>query len=138
MIFPRNWLHSSYTIFLILSIGLIIRTIIAVYLYPGYDEAYYYLYSENLDWSYFDHPVFVALTTGVGVWLTGLVNQFTIRIGTLIIYTFSLYLLYQTGKNLFNHRSGLFSLIVASFIPIFTIAFGVLTLPDVPLIFFGH
>ena len=136
MIFSKNWSNSSSTIIIILFIGLIIRTTIAIYLYPGYDEAYYYLYSKNLNWSYFDHPVFVALTTGLGVWLTGLVNQFTIRIGTLILFTGNLYLIYLTGKKLFNHRSGLFTLIICSLIPIFTIAFGVLTLPDVPLIFF--
>ena len=82
MIFSKNWSNSSSTIIIILFIGLIIRTTIAVYLYPGYDEAYYYLYSKNLNWSYFDHPVFVALTTGIGVWLTGIVNQFTMAFST--------------------------------------------------------
>lgn len=121
---------------LILLIGLILRSIIAFYLYPGYDEAYYYLYSKNLDWSYFDHPVLVALTTGFGVWLTGEVNQFTIRYGTLLLYTISLFLLYLTSKHLFNKTSALLTLIIASIVPIFQVAFGVLTLPDVPLIFF--
>lgn len=126
----------SYPIISILLGGLVIRTIIAIFLPAGYDEAYYYIYTQNLDWSYFDHPVLVSLTTGIGVWLTGEVNQFTIRIGTLIIYTASLYLLYLTGKNFFGAKSGLFTLIIASVIPIFTVAFGVLTLPDTPLIFF--
>lgn len=120
----------------IIGVGLMIRVVIALFLYPGYDEAYYYVYSENLDWSYFDHPVMVALTTGLGVWLTGVVNQFTIRIGSLILFTVSLYLLYLTGKKLFGCHSGLLSLIIASCIPIFIIGFGVLTLPDAPLIFF--
>ena len=136
MICKQHWFNSPLAVIITLALGLIIRTIIAFYLYPGYDEAYYYLYSQNLDWSYFDHPLLVALTTGLGVWVTGEVNQFTIRIGTLMIFTLSLYLLYLTGKKLFNHRSGLFTLIITSLIPIFTIAFGVLTLPDVPLIFF--
>ncbi|MGI0483336.1 ArnT family glycosyltransferase, partial [Geminocystis sp. CENA526] len=126
----------SYPISIVLLVGLMIRVIIAIYLPAGYDEAYYFIYTQNLDWSYFDHPVFVALTTGLGVWLTGEVNQFTIRIGTLIITTGSLYCLYLTGKKLFNHQSGLLTLIIASMIPIFTVAFGVLTLPDVPLMFF--
>ncbi len=136
MIKLKNLYFSSYPVLSVLVLGLIIRTIIALFLYSGYDEAYYYLYSYNLDWSYFDHPLFVALTTGMGVWLTGEVNQFTIRIGTLITSTASLYLLYLTGKKLFGSQSGLFSLIIASLIPIFIVAIGVLTLPDVPLIFF--
>ncbi|NEP34790.1 MAG: 4-amino-4-deoxy-L-arabinose transferase, partial [Moorea sp. SIO3B2] len=51
--------------------GLLFRCIIAFWLYPGIDEAYYYVYSLHLDWSYFDHPVLVALTTGFGTWITG-------------------------------------------------------------------
>lgn len=123
-------------VILILLIGLFLRSIIAFYLYPGYDEAYYYLYSKNLNWSYFDHPLFVAITTGLGVWLTGEVNQFTIRLGTLILYTVSLFILYLTSQKLFNQTTALLTLIFASLIPIFQVAFGVLTLPDVPLIFF--
>jgi 4-amino-4-deoxy-L-arabinose transferase-like glycosyltransferase len=94
----KNFPKTLKSVILILLIGLIIRSIIAFYLYPGYDEAYYYLYSKNLDWSYFDHPIFVALTTGFGVWLTGEVNQFTIRLGTLVLYTISLYILYLISK----------------------------------------
>ncbi len=136
MIITRKNQDIEKKVYLVLIIGLIIRTIIAIYLYPGYDEAYYYLYTKYLDWSYFDHPPLVALTTGLGIWLTGAVNQFTIRIGTLILHTGSLYLLYLTGKKLFDAQVGLFTVIIASLIPIFQIAFGVLTLPDVPLIFF--
>jgi hypothetical protein len=127
---------AIYPVILILLSGLMFRTLIALYLYPGFDEAYYYLYSKYLDWSYFDHPVFVALTTGLGVWLTGEVNQFTIRLGTLLLYTISLCLLYLISQKLFNQASALLTLVIASLIPIFQIAFGVLTLPDVPLIFF--
>ncbi|MFM6408908.1 MAG: 4-amino-4-deoxy-L-arabinose transferase, partial [Microcystis sp.] len=82
--------------------GLLFRTIIALGLYPGYDEAYYYVYSHNLDWSYFDHPPIVAISTGFGTWITGLVNQFTIRFGTLLLYTGSLCLLYLTALKLFS------------------------------------
>ncbi|MBE9223359.1 glycosyltransferase family 39 protein [Cyanobacterium stanieri LEGE 03274] len=123
-------------VYIILIIGLIIRAVIAFFLNPGYDEAYYYLYTKNLDWSYFDHPPLVAITTGIGIWITGIVNQFTIRIGSLILHTGSLYLLYLTGKKMYNQWAGLFALIIASLIPIFQIAFGILTLPDAPLIFF--
>ncbi|MDX2241140.1 MAG: glycosyltransferase family 39 protein [Leptolyngbyaceae cyanobacterium bins.302] len=116
--------------------GLFVRSLIAVWLPPGFDEAYYYLYTQNLDWSYFDHPLMVAFTTGFGVWLTGHVSQFTIRIGTLLLYTGSLIFLYLTSVRLFSARAGVFTVAIASLIPIFVIAFGVLTLPDSPLIFF--
>ncbi|MGB5913301.1 MAG: hypothetical protein WBG63_00445, partial [Phormidesmis sp.] len=49
--------------------GLIFRSIIACFLPPGFDEAYYFLYTQHLDWSYFDHPLAVALSAGIGIWL---------------------------------------------------------------------
>lgn len=116
--------------------GLLVRATIAFFLPPGFDEAYYYLYSRHLDWSYFDHPPLVALTTGVGVWLTGTVSQFTIRLGTLVLYTIALWLLYLTSRRLFSVPAAKLTLAIATLIPIFLIGFGVLTLPDAPLIFF--
>jgi len=116
--------------------GSIFRIIVAIWLYPGFDEAYYFLYTLHLDLSYFDHPPLVALMTGFGCWLTGEVSQFTIRLGALILHTGSLFLLYLTGARLFSPNAGIFALAIASLVPIFQIGFGVLTLPDNPLIFF--
>ena len=116
--------------------GLLLRVIIAVLLYPGFDEAYYYLYTLHLNLSYFDHPPLVALATGFGPWLTGEVSQFTIRIGTLILHTGALILLYLTSARLFSAKAALLTLAIATIIPIFLVGFGVLTLPDSPLIFF--
>ncbi|MEM8546037.1 MAG: 4-amino-4-deoxy-L-arabinose transferase, partial [Cyanobacteria bacterium P01_H01_bin.119] len=46
--------------------GAVFRGLVATFLPVGFDEAYYYLYSRHLAWSYFDHPLMVALTTGIG------------------------------------------------------------------------
>lgn len=82
----------------ILLWGFLFRATSAIYLNTGFDEAYYYLYTQNLDWSYFDHPPLVALTTGIGVWLTGAVTPFTIRIGSVLLYTGTLIFSYLTSK----------------------------------------
>lgn len=120
----------------ILGGGVVCRLLIALYLTPGFDEAYYTAYSRHLDWSYFDHPPLTALTTGIGIWLTGVTNQLTMRLGTIGIYTISLFFFYLTAQHLFGKAAGKLSLIIASSIPIFTIAFGVLTSPDSPLMLF--
>ncbi len=116
--------------------GLLFRSIIAYFLPLGFDEAYYFLYVQNLDWSYFDHPPAVAITAGLGVWLTGTATPFTLRLGALILFTASLWLLYATGKWLFGSRAGLISSVIASLTPLFFLSFGVLTAPDNALIFF--
>jgi 4-amino-4-deoxy-L-arabinose transferase-like glycosyltransferase len=126
--------HRSAII--ILLVGFLVRLVISIWLNPGFDEAYYYLYTLHPDWSYFDHPPLVALTTGIGVWLTGYVSAFTIRIGTLLLYTGSLIFLYLAALRLYTLQIAINTLAIASAIPIFQIAFGSLTTPDTPLLFF--
>jgi Dolichyl-phosphate-mannose-protein mannosyltransferase len=133
----RNF--SAYyhrTALIILLIGFLVRLIISICLNPRFDEAYYYLYTLHPDWSYFDYPPLVSLTTGIGVWLTGQVSQFTLRIGTLLLYTGSLLFLYLATLRLYTLQIAINTLAIASAIPIFQIAFGVLSTPDTPLLFF--
>jgi len=135
--FAKWWGQSAnQTLVWLLLGGLFVRGAIAFWLPPGFDEAYYYLYTQHLDWSYFDHPLMVAFTTGFGVWITGNVSQFTIRLGPLLLYTGSLIFLYLTALRLFSRQAGILTVAIASLIPIFVVGFGVLTLPDSPLIFF--
>lgn len=123
-------------VILLLGGGLLYRATIAFWMYPGFDEAYYYLYTLYPDWSYFDHPPLVAILTAIGPWLTGVVSQFTLRIGTLVLYTGTLGLLYATSVRLFSAQTGLLTLAIATLIPFFQVAFGTFNLPDVPLMFF--
>ncbi len=127
---------ANQSVLFLLVGGLLFRCVIAFWLYPGFDEAYYYLYGLHLDWSYFDHPVLVALTTSFGPWLTGEVSQFTLRLGALILHTGSLVLLYLTSAKLFSAKAARLTLAIATIIPIFQVCFGVLSLPDSPLMFF--
>ncbi|MEN9203529.1 MAG: glycosyltransferase family 39 protein [Thermostichus sp. DG_1_6_bins_120] len=123
-------------VLLILALSLLLRLLLAAELPPGFDEAYYYLYTRHPDWSYFDHPPLVAWVTGLGPLLMGQVSAFSIRLGSLLLFTGSSFLLYWTGAHLFSVRAGLISLAVANIAPILLVGFGVLTLPDSPLIFF--
>jgi 4-amino-4-deoxy-L-arabinose transferase-like glycosyltransferase len=133
----QKWLatHQQQVVW-ILAVGLVFRSMIAFWLHPGFDEVYYYIYTKNPAWSYFDHPPLVALSTGFGIWLTGEVSQFTIRLGSLLLYTGTLLLLYFTSAQLFSTGVGVITLAIATIVPIFQIGFGVLTLPDAPLMFF--
>ena len=131
----KRWSYPR-SVVLILIAGLVFRSLIAFWLPPGFDEAYYYLYTLHPDWSYFDHPPLVALSTAFGVWLTGNVSPFTIRLGALLLFTAALYFLYRATTQLFSQRAGILTLVIASIAPIFPIGFGILTLPDAPLMVF--
>lgn len=112
------------------------RLVVAWRLPVGFDEVYYYLYSRHLDWSYFDHPVMVALTTGLGWWLTGTIAPFTLRWGALLLYPLSLWLLYLTGRRLYGERAGTLAVAIASLAPLLWLGFGTLTSPDNGLMLF--
>ncbi|MGD1896016.1 MAG: ArnT family glycosyltransferase [Phormidesmis sp.] len=120
----------------VLAGGLLFRSVIAYFLPVGFDEAYYFLYTQHLDWSYFDHPPAVAWSAGIGLWLTGIVTPFTLRLGALGLFTGCLWLLYATAKQLFGSRVGFLSCAIASLTPLFFLSFGILAAPDNTLMFF--
>ncbi|MGK7913398.1 MAG: ArnT family glycosyltransferase [Synechococcus sp.] len=128
----RVWAEHRWAI-LALLVGLLVRGLVALYLPAGFDEAYYYAYTLHPSLSYFDHPALVALSTGVGPWILGNVSPFSIRFGSLLLFTLSLWLLYRTGDRLFGKPAGWFTLAIATCSPIFQLGFGTLTLPDSPL-----
>ncbi len=132
----QRWPDALISLRLLLLSGLIFRSIIAYFLPAGFDEAYYFLYTQHLDWSYFDHPPAVAITAGLGIWATGNATPFTLRLGALVLFTASLWLLYATGEWLFGRQVGLISSAIASLTPLFFLSFGTLAAPDNALIFF--
>ncbi|MGF1521539.1 MAG: ArnT family glycosyltransferase [Leptolyngbyaceae cyanobacterium] len=139
MLFSRSkisWPQIPTAIWLWIGGGFLFRTSVAALLPVGFDEVYYYAYSRHLHWSYFDHPPMVALTTGLGWWLTGALVPLTIRLGALGLYAVSLLLLYLVADYLFDCKTGLYAVAIASITPLFWITFGLLTSPDNGLILF--
>lgn len=120
----------------LLGLGLCVRVAIAILLPPGFDEAYYYTYTLHPNWSYFDHPPLVAIATGFGPWLTSSVTAWSIRLGPLLLHTGSLVWLTLATRQLFGRSAALLALAIATAIPIFQVGFGILALPDSPLMFF--
>lgn len=131
----RNWLAIPNAVWAWLVSGLVWRILVAWWLPVGFDEVYYYVYSRHLNWSYFDHPPLVAITTGIGWWFTGILTPLTLRFGALGLYTLSLLLLYWVTVYLFEPKTGVFTVAIASITPLVWLAFGVLTAPDNSLIF---
>ncbi len=74
--------------------------------------------------------------TGIGWWLTGLISPLTIRLGALLLYCFSLWLLYRVAKHFCSAAAGQMTVALVTLMPLMTIGFGILTSPDNGLIFF--
>ena len=98
------------------------------------DEAYYFLYGENLSWGYFDHPPFVGLM----IYLSKLFfdGNLSVRFMTIFLQVGTICFCWKLvdEKNPYNFKVSLFFQIIGSLV-MFQI-YGFITTPDVPLLFF--
>jgi hypothetical protein len=118
-------------IFLMIWLG--INLIQAWFTQLHYDEAYYWVYSKQLAWGYFDHPPMVALLIKIGYGIFH--NELGVRLFFVLLGTATtgmiLYLINETEDLLF-----LFLFLLSVPLLHFHVG-GFLALPDTPLVFFA-
>jgi len=93
------------------------------------DEAYYWTFSQHLDWGYFDHPPMTALLIRAGYWIFP--NELGVRLLCILLSTGSIWLL---EKMTIRKEPRLFYAIALSMIALQL--GGFLAVPDIPLLFF--
>jgi len=131
MILFRN---TSIKIFFILFVLTVINIFQGRYTELLADEAYYWTYSNFLDWGYFDHPPMVA------IWIT--ISKFffndtelSVRFFSAISYSVSVFLVWKTIANpKKEHYLNFFFLVI--FASVLFSVYGFITVPDTPLMFF--
>ena len=96
------------------------------------DESYYWMFSENLAWGFFDHPPMVALLIYLGHAI--LPGEIGVRLIFILLSTATFAII----LNELNEKKDLFfvSLFIVSFPLIHTHIAGFMAIPDVPLLFF--
>lgn len=116
-----------------IGIWLLLNIIQAAFLQLDPDEAYYWMYAQQLDWGYFDHPPMVALLIKIGSsWLDGSLG---VRLGSILIFVATLYGLWAlVGKPTERHQLRQFLLLAAA-MPILQV-YGFVATPDSPLLLF--
>lgn len=112
---------------------LILNLVQAAFLPLDPDEAYYWMYAQQLDWGYFDHPPMVAILVNMGSsWLSGPLG---VRLGSVLVFAATLYSLWHlAGKPTDPQRQG-YLLLLAAAMPIFQV-YGFVATPDSPLLLF--
>lgn len=124
-------------VILIIILFLILRLITASVLELGNDEAYYWLYSQGLQWNYFDHPPMIAawvrLST-LGGWLDN--YEVMVRAGSVLSCAFSTWFLYQAVSLIHSERAGWFTACLFNASLYAGMVAGVLVMPDSPQLFF--
>ena len=119
-------------IYLFIGISLLVNLLQAYFTPISEDEAYYWLWSQNLDWGYFDHPPMIAWWVSLGYKLFQ--NELGVRLITVILNGFSLIFLAQILNPKTIKQIRLFAVITASTLVIQVFSF--LSTPDAPLLFF--
>ena len=98
-------------------------------------EAYYWKYAMHLALSYFDHPPMTAYIIAFFTWIGG-DHVFFIRIGSIILSTGLIILLYSITQRLFrNQKMAIVTVLAINCTVIFSIGSIIIT-PDVPFLFF--
>lgn len=123
--------------FLLVGFFSLIKLILAFFLELGNDEAYYWLYSQYWQWSYFDHPPMVAVW--IRLFTANLaLEQYEgfIRLGSVAGSALSSWFLFRAVSLIYSERAGLFAaaLYNASFYSAITA--GLYILPDSPQMVF--
>ncbi|HYC39126.1 MAG TPA: glycosyltransferase family 39 protein [Chitinophagaceae bacterium] len=98
------------------------------------DEAVYFTWAQRLDWGFFDHPPFVAFL----IWLGSafLEQEAGVRLMTVLLQPATLWLVWHTlDQRKYENRSVVLFFVIAGSMVMFT-AYGFITTPDVPLLFF--
>ena len=75
------------------------------------DESYYWLWSRNLDWAYFDHPAGVALLTWLSTALGGQ-SEVGIRWLNALLGAGCIFLVWKLGQQLISWQAGLFAALI--------------------------
>lgn len=95
------------------------------------DEAYYWMYAQDLSWGYFDHPPLVALSIKLGESF-GHGSLFT-RLGTILFSAGTVFFGYKMLPESWRHIKT-YLLIFSSIVLFHT--YGFITTPDASLLFF--
>jgi Dolichyl-phosphate-mannose-protein mannosyltransferase len=107
---------------------LILHFCLATLFELSHDEAYYWLFSKNLAWGYFDHPPFVAVLIRIFSFLPK--SELSVRAGFIILQAATIYLLLHLVDP--KRQWQAFLLFLAC--PLASLS-GLLALPDLPLLF---
>lgn len=122
---------------LLIVVFAFLKGIIAFTMELGGDEAYYWLYSQNLKWNYFDHPPLVA------VWIKFFTADLLlqnyegfIRLGSLLGCAISSWFIFKTCSILHSERAGFFGVCLYNVSFYAAISAGLLIMPDAPQMVF--
>ena len=106
--------------------GILLLLIVLLILRVGYllvcpldlvpDEAYYWDWSRQLDWSYYSKPPMIAWLIAFSTFVGG-DTEFAIRFPAALMGTLGLWPVYELGRSMYDHRIGLWAFLIVAASP---------------------
>jgi len=117
---------------LLIFIATVVRCIIACCIEMGNDEVYYRMYTQYLQWNYFDHPPMVGWLIRFTTADLFFDHEFFIRLGAIISAAITTWFIFLSGKRLNNEHSGFLAALIYTGSIYGSIIAGTFMLPDSP------
>ncbi|HET6780705.1 MAG TPA: glycosyltransferase family 39 protein [bacterium] len=117
-------------VFVLIAVSVLARLLLATRGPLIDDEAYYWLWSRRLDWSYLDHPPLIAYL--IAITTTVADDPLWLRLGPILTGAATTYMLFLLGRDLFGSRAGVVAAGLFQVIPVLA-GGGLLATPDSPL-----
>lgn len=92
--------HKKF--YLVLSLLTIVRLSIIGLFELAPDEAYYWTWSQRLDWSYYDQGPMLALIIKFFSFISGHHGEWSVRLGSVVLSVISSWLIFSLTKRMFN------------------------------------
>jgi len=129
-------IKSNYSLlFALLLAGWVCLNLLqAVFTEVHSDEAYYYLYGENLAWGYFDHPPLVGLMIFLSNLLSG--GNLSIRLMTVLLQGGTLVMCWNLVEEKLPDSQKVFAFFTICGSLVMFQVYGFITTPDSPFLFF--
>lgn len=80
------------------------------------DEAYYWDWSRQLDWSYYSKPPMIAWLIAFATSCGGN-SEFAIRLPATLLGTLGLWSVYELGRQVYNHQAGVLAMVIVAASP---------------------
>lgn len=128
----RTQSYAGRVWLLILGFSLL-RFVLAGIMELGNDESYYWLYSKQLQWNYFDHPPLVAI--GIRIFTFNLLleeQELFVRLSSIVSCMLASWFVYKAVTQISTARAGWFAVILYNISFYTSLVGGVLVMPDSP------
>ncbi|MEE8589592.1 MAG: glycosyltransferase family 39 protein [Sulfurimonadaceae bacterium] len=97
------------------------------------DETYYWVWSQKLSLSYFDHPPMVAYMIKMTTLFSD--EPFFVRLPAVLLVSATAYILYKLARKMFDERTAIYTFYIF-LSSVFVLVASTVIAPDIPLMFF--